>query len=571
MKKLVLFLVIVSISVMCLAGAPYVWDSEGKSGGTLYMSSFGSGPKTYNPYWAQETSSTDIIFWFMETLLDTDLGGISSVPMLAESWDFSEDGLTVTFKLREGILWSDGEPFTADDVYFTYHDVVFVDGMTADGYGVFEDANGNLPAVEKIDDYTISFSWSVPNAFGFQALAGGSGILPKHVLEESVMNGTFAEAWSLSDLESVVGTGPFVPVEYIEGVRVNLVKNENYWRVDKNGTKLPYLDEVVYEIVPDQNTEVLKFEAGEIDVYGPNAENFPRLSEMAEDKGWVSVIGGPALGSQFLAFNFNNFDAAKREWFRNEYFRKAFAYIIDKDTISQTLFNGLGTPLYGPTSPSSGFYNPEIEDFGYKYSITRARLMLKKGGFSWDNNGNCIDSEGNPVEFELMTNAGNSLREGISNIIVDGASKLGIKINFTPIQFNTLVGKLLEPNYDAVVIGLTGSIDPAWGSNVQMMDGGLHFYNYTPEYNEALADIYKAFDWEKRVHEIFVLQKSAVNPDDRYDLFAEFQKILADKQPMIYTVASNYLLMYKNSVHLGVSNPSPAAPALTYRWAINKD
>jgi len=572
MKKVLLVLFAVLIAALVIAEPEYaVEDYNGVPGGTLFLGTT-SGPKTLNPYWAQETSSTDIIGWYSDSLFRADNKGMPNVPALATKWWFSEDGKTVYFQIRKDVKWSDGEPFTVDDVYFTFTKVALVDGMTANGPGGAMDANDQLPTVEIVDDYTISFTWSVPNVWGFKWV-GYSDILPKHALEEAVDNGTFSETWTVADLDKIVGMGPFLPVEYTEGVRVVLERNPNYYRVDKNGNKLPYLDKIVYLIVPDLNTELLKFEAGEIDIYGPTAENFPRIAEQAEEKGWTVGVGGPALGSNFIAFNWVNKDPVKREWFRNDHFRRAFVYMLDRQSIIDTLYNGLGSPLYGPVSPSSGFYNPEIEKFGYKYSIVRARLELKKAGFSWNPDGTCVDKDGNPVEFDLTTNVGNNVREAIGNKVVDAAKKLGIKVNFTPMQFNSLVQKLLGPDYDAVIIGLTGSVDPGSGWNVWRLDGGLHFWNYSPELrpDTVTEDIWYAPDWEKRVDEIFRLQTSAVDPQERYNLFAEFQMICAEHQPLIYTMNQNYLYAHKKIVHLANPEPNPAAGTLWKGWAIWKE
>ncbi|AKI97017.1 ABC transporter substrate-binding protein [Kosmotoga pacifica] len=572
MKKVLLVLFAVLIAVFVIAEPEYVIeDYNGVPGGTLYLGTT-SGPKTLNPYWAQETSSTDIIGWYSDSLFNADNKGMPNVPALASKWWFSEDGKTVYFQIRKGLQWSDGEPFTVDDVYFTFTKVALAEGMTANGPSGAKDANDQLPVVEIVDDYTISFTWTVPNVWGFKWV-GYSDILPKHVLEEAVDNGTFSETWTVADMDKIVGMGPFLPVEYTEGVRVILERNPYYYRFDKNGNRLPYLDKIVYLIVPDLNTELLKFEAGEIDIYGPTAENFPRIAEQAEEKGWVVGVGGPALGSNFIAFNWVTKDPVKREWFRNEHFRKAFVYMLDRQSIIDTLYNGLGSPLYGPVSPSSGFYNPEVEKFGYKYSIVRARLELKKAGFSWREDGTCVDKDGNPVEFELTTNVGNNVREAIGNKVVDAAKKLGIKVNFTPMQFNSLVQKLLGPDYEAVIIGLTGSVDPGSGWNVWRLDGGLHFWNYSPELRPDTVpeDIWWSPDWEKRIDEIFRLQTSAVDPQERYNLFAEFQMICAEHQPLIYTMNQNYLYAHKKIIHLANPEPNPAAGTLWKGYAIWKE
>ena len=563
-KLLVLLVVLIAVGILFAAPEYHVEETwNGKPGGTFYYWGLGD-PKTFNYDWAQETSSTDPLGFILATLIEADEGGMPSLPGLAKDWWFSDDGLTFFVQIREGIQWSDGAPFTLDDVYWTFVNVSFVPENTANGNGSYLDSNDQLPVVEILDDTTISFTWTVPQVTALRQI-GFRPIMPKHVLEEVVANGTYPEFWTIADFDKLVGMGPFVITDYIEGVRIVFERNPYYWKVDGNGVRLPYFDKLNYELLADQNTSLLRFEAGQIDLYGPTAEQFPRLAEMAADKGWITGVGGPALGSQFVTFNFNNPDPVKREWFRNDGFRRAFVYAMDRTAIIESLYNGLGSPLFGPVSPSSGFYYPEIEKFDYKYSITRARLELRRGGFDWLPNGTCVDANGNPVEFELTTNAGNIVREAISNIIVDGAAKLGIKVNFRPIDFNTVVSRLNDATYDAVVIGLTGSVDPGTGWNVYRLDGGLHFWNYPPDYNpddHITEDMYILPDWEKRVDEIYRLQTSAVDPQDRYDLFAEFQMLFAEYQPIVFTIAQNFLYVYKNNIKMPVEKLTPATGLL---------
>ncbi len=563
-KLLVLLVVLIAVGILFAAPEYHVEETwNGKPGGTFYYWGLGD-PKTFNYDWAQETSSTDPLGFILATLIEADEGGMPSLPGLAKDWWFSDDGLTFFVQIREGIQWSDGAPFTLDDVYWTFVNVSFVPENTANGNGSYLDSNDQLPVVEILDDTTISFTWTVPQVTALRQI-GFRPIMPKHVLEEVVANGTYPEFWTIADFDKLVGMGPFVITDYIEGVRIVFERNPYYWKVDGNGVRLPYFDKLNYELLADQNTSLLRFEAGQIDLYGPTAEQFPRLAEMAADKGWITGVGGPALGSQFITFNFNNPDPVKREWFRNDGFRRAFVYAMDRDAIIESLYNGLGSPLYGPVSPSSGFYYPEIEKFDYKYSITRARLQLRRGGFDWLPDGTCVDANGNPIEFELTTNAGNVVREAISNIIVDGAAKLGIKVNFRPIDFNTVVSRLTDATYDAVVIGLTGSVDPGTGWNVYRLDGGLHFWNYPPDYNpddHITEDMYILPDWEKRVDEIYRLQTSAVDPQDRYDLFAEFQMLFAEYQPLVFTIAQNFLYVYKNNIKMPVEKLTPATGLL---------
>lgn len=579
MKKLLvlLFVLVTALAVFADTVDWAIEDVAGKPGGTLFLSTT-SGPKTMNPAWAQETSSTDIIGWVLDTLVHSSNKGLAELPGLAKEFSakVTEDGKTVyTYVLRKGLKWSDGEPLTVDDVIWSFEKVWFNNDMTANGNAGYMDSNDQLPTINKVDDYTVQFIYNSKFRRGHESI-GWTEILPKHVLEPYYNEGKFKEAWSLADLDKVVSSGPFVLKTYKEGVRVVLEKNPYYYRKDKNGVQLPYLDQIVYIIVKDLNTERLKFEAGETDIYSPTAEEFPEIRAMAEEKGWVVRQGGPNLGSNFVTFNFNAKDPVKRKWFRNDHFRRAIAYAIDKQTLIDVLYNGLGAALYGPVSPSSGFYNPAVEDLGFRYSLARAKRELKQGGFVLKG-GKLYDADGNEVKFELTTNAGNNVREEIGNILKENLAKLGIDVNFAPMQFNALVGKLVATgDWEAVIIGLTGSVDPASGWNVWRLDGGLHFWNYSPEvkpdmFDDALKADYWVPDYEKRIDEIMRLQVSAVDKDELHKLFDEFQMLVAEHQVLVYTVAQNYLVAYKKSVHIYNPDPNPAAGVLWAGWDIWKD
>ena len=579
MKKflVLLFVLVAALAVFADEVDWAIEDVAGKPGGTLFLDTT-SGPKTMNPAWAQETSSTDIIGWVLDTLVHASNKGLAELPGLAKEFtaEVTEDGKTVyTYVLRKGLKWSDGEPLTVDDVIWSFEKIWFDENMTANGNAGYMDSNDELPSIVKVDDYTVQFVYNSKFRRGHESI-GWTEILPKHVLEPYYEEGKFQEAWSLSDLDKVVASGPFVLKEYKEGVRVVLEKNPYYYRKDKNGVQLPYLDQIIYIIVKDLNTGRLKFEAGETDIYSPTAEEFPEIRAMAEEKGWIVRQGGPNLGSNFVTFNFNAKDPVKRKWFRNDHFRRAVAYAIDKQTLIDVLYNGLGAPLYGPVSPSSGFYNPAIEDLGFRYSLARAKKELKEGGFVLKG-GKLYDADGNPVKFELTTNAGNNVREEIGNIIKENLSKLGIEVNFAPMQFNALVGKLVATgDWEAIIIGLTGSVDPASGWNVWRLDGGLHFWNYSPEvkpdmFDEELKAEYVVPEYEKRIDEIMRLQVSAVDKEELHKLFDEFQMLVAEHQVLVYTVAQNYLIAYKNTVHIYNPEPNPAAGALWAGWNIWKD
>ncbi|MCD6102508.1 MAG: ABC transporter substrate-binding protein [Thermotogaceae bacterium] len=563
MKRLLL-VALLALALVAFAGEKYVYfdetepyigaDAKGTPGGTLIAPQLGSGPKTCNAIVAQETSSTDIIDVFMAgTLIEMD-NHARMHPGLAKRCEVEvtdDEKMIVTFWLREGVKWSDGEPFTADDYVFTLNEIYCNPDIPNDMADLLADSQGRLPVAEKIDDYTLKITYQEPYRLAVRYL-GGLQLFPKHIAKPYVDEGTFKEMWAVDSINKgeIVGLGPFIPVEYVADQYVRFERNPYYYKKDANGVQLPYLEEYVRKIIPDLNAIRLAFENGEIDIYGVTAKFYPEIKEKAEEKGWVVGTGGPTFGTSFVTVNFNCPDPVKRSWFRNEFFRKAIAYALDKEAIIDTLLAGLGTAQWGPISEAAAAYYNDEALRKYPYDLDFARMMLQLGGFSWDEEGNLIDAEGNPVEFLLMTNAGNNTREGICNILRDELAKLGIKVTFTPIDFNTLVQKLVGTgDWEAIVLGLTGSDEPQGGANVWKLDGALHFWNYSPEVKDFVSpEIYEVPEWEAEIDRIFRENVKILDQKKVFEMFSRYQELVSEYLPLIYTVQQLYLYAHVDSL-----------------------
>ncbi|OOC42127.1 ABC transporter substrate-binding protein [Thermosipho sp. 1074] len=557
MKKLAVFLVVLAVVFSFAAQLPYIGaDANGKPGGQFVLGTL-SGPKTVNDVTAKETSSTDVIEMFMSyggTLIERHGVDMKFYPAIAESWEgprlTADGGMEVIWHIRKGVKFSDGQPLTADDIVFTLNEIYTNPDIPSSMQDVLKSTHGYLPKAEKIDDYTVRMYYPEPFRLAFRYL-GGMYIFPKHIAEEYVKNGNFQEFWTVDSINKgeVVGLGPYIPVEYVPDQYIKFVKNPYYWKKDANGNPLPYFDEVIYKIISNQDAMRLAFENGEIDVYGPRGTEFAELKEKEKELNIVVTTAGPAFGTLFITFNWNTPDPIKRKWFRNEYFRKAVAYAIDKESIIDTLYNGLAIPQWSPVSMSSPYYNEDVVT-KYEFDLDLARAMLEMGGFTWDENGQLIDEDGNPVKFLLTTNAGNRVREGAANIIQDALKKLGMDVTFTPIDFNTLVQKLLNTgDWESIIIGLTGGDEPQSGANVWKVDAGLHFWNYSPDTAEYVdKNDYYLPDWELEIDKIFKENVAILDENIVKDYFARFQQLVSEHLPLIYTV--NQLRMYAYRANL---------------------
>ena len=218
--------------------------AAGTPGGTYTVATLGE-PLTFNLALARDTGSTAVLGYLFEGLTEVSWLTDRAEPLLAESWDNSEDGLTWTFHLREDVQWHDGQPFTAHDVEFTFNRIILNDELEVDSVWDAVDMT-----VTVVDDHTIRFVTAAPVATFLRSM--GTAIYPKHILEEHVDGGTFQEVWNKdTDPAEVIGTGPFTITNYEPGVRLVLSRNPNYWLKDAQGNSLPYLDEIVRIKVAD--------------------------------------------------------------------------------------------------------------------------------------------------------------------------------------------------------------------------------------------------------------------------------------------------------------------------------
>ena len=289
---------------------------------------------------------------------------------------------------------------------------------------------------------------------------------------------------------------------------------------------------------------MLKFLEGEIDALTIRGADYPLLKPLEQKKNFTIYDLGPTPGSNFIVFNQNArvnpqtgkpfVDPIKYKWFSNILFRQAVAHAIDKKKIIEIVMNGLGYAQDSPVDPNNNlFYDSSVAVYGY--DLAQARALLAKAGFVDRNDDGIIeDSEGNRIEFNLYTNSNAGERVQIAAIIRHDLTRLGMKVNFLALEFNNLVSKLMANyDWDAIILGLTGGLEPHFGKNVWVSNGQLHFWN--PGQQQP------ATPWEKRVDEIFSQGVQIMDDKERKPLYDEWQKIVSKELPLIYTVLGSYL------------------------------
>jgi len=536
-----------------LPDPPLVADcSPGIPGGKLIMALYGD-PKTFNPITANEQSSEEVYQYMFTSLLGFDWPSQEVKPGVADSWSHSPDYKTWTFHLRKNLRWSDGAPLTADDVVFTCNDLVYstnFNPVLADIVRV----DGKNFKVTKIDDLTVQVV--TPEVFAPFLANFGAGvyILPKHILERAVADNTFTSAYGVNwNPKDIVGSGPFRLKDCKPAQYVLLERNPYFFEVDSNGQRLPYFDNIVYTVVPNLNAMSLRFLSGESDVddfiFPYEYDHF----KAEEAKGNFKLLEpGIGLETAFFWFNENTnlnpqtgkpyVDPVKLKWFRNTEFRQAMSYAIDRDAIIKSVYSDRAVPNYGYVTPGNKkWYDPNIKK--YPYDPAKALELLKEIGIEKRNGANFLtDDGGNRIEFVFNTNVGNGAREKTAVLIKADLEKIGVKVIFQPIEFNTLISKIDDTyDYDCVLLGLGGgAADPSAQMNVIESSGFTH--EWFPRQKHPSTD------WEARLDSLMDDQNKTFDFQRRKKDFDEVQEILAEQVPMIFTVTPLYYAAVRSDI-----------------------
>ena len=520
----------------------------GRPGGTLTFATI-SEPLTLNLAVSRDAGSSDVLGYLFEGLTETSWLTDEVEPALAESWTRSEDGLTWIFLLRQDVRWHDGVPFTAHDVEFTFNGIIYNQEIGASARPAFnfrflDEDTGTWTeepmTVTALDDHTVRCDLPVPFAPFLRSM--GTAIYPKHILEPHVEDGTFNEVWGIdTNPTEVIGTGPFTIERYDPGERVVFRRNPDYWLADGDGTPLPYLERIVRIIVPDLQTELTGFRAGETDFHGVLGEEFADIEPLQDEENFTIYRRGPGFGSEFLTFNLNPaaIEPSKLTWFQNTQFRQAVAHVVDRARIIDEVQHGLGYPQWSSVSPAAGdFHNPDVQR--YEFNLAEAnRILDDLGWLDTDGNGTREDEAGNPIVFTLVTNAQNSVREQIGTIIQQGLTDIGIETKYELIAFGDLVNRLTESyEWEAVVIGFSGGPDPHGAINLWHSSEPLHLWN--PEQMEPMTT------WEAEIDDLYVRASQELNHQERVRLYHRAQAIAAENVPVIYTTHSERLSAVRN-------------------------
>ena len=443
------------------------------------------------------------------------------IPELAESWTFSSDCRSLTFRLRENIRWHDGRPFTADDVVFTH--AVMVNPKTPTAYSRdFE----QVETIEAPDPRTVRISYKTPYAKALQSWS--MYMLPKHLLQKYAEEGRLREA--PQNRTEPVGTGPYRFKEWKSGEKVVLTADPNFYEPGR-----PYISRFVYRIIPSQATIFLELKAKGVDSANLTALQFKRQTDYpAFNKAYNRFQW---IGNNLTYFGFN----LKDPRFADKRVRHAIAHAINKQDLIDHVILGLGQRATGPYLPGTWPYNPDVKDLVYDPARAR-QLMAEAGWKERDANGYFV-KDGKPFAFELLTNQGNDERKKVAEIIQASLREAGFKVDVRIVEWATLLKEhVRKRNFEALVLG--------WGlGNDPDRFAMFHSSKTRPE------DLNVASYANPEVDEYLQRGLTTCQQDERAGAYRRVHAILADDIPVLFLYHRQELYAVSSRVR-GVK-PSP--------------
>lgn len=519
----------------------------GRYGGIFILNET-TQPTTFNPIVPNNLSTSMVLSRLMSGLIDFDPRTEAFTPALAKSWTVSPDGLTYTFHLRKGVLWSDGVPFTAEDVVFTF-DTILAEvvhpetGQTMPRYPsrYYEQyhIDGEPIQYQAIDSHTIRFT--LPKTYAPFLYDVSRTILPKHKLIAAFESDRFLKEWTtktaIETPEEIVGTGPFKIFSYKPGERLVLEPNPHYWRADAEGQRLPYIDYLVIKFVSESNTAIAHFATGKSDASGISAEDFEWVKRAQGTYDFTIYNRGPSASVNFFWFNQNAgiseegrpyLPKHKLEWFTDKRFRQAILHGFNREGLIDAILFGKGEVLHSIIPPAKGeWHNPNVRK--YDYSIAKAKALLQSAGFYWDSDRTLKDRNGEPIRFNLLL-VENDRYDQIGVTFVENMKDLGIEVTLERTDFATLLKRTDGTfDYDMTILGWGSSsaaYDPSGSKALYLSSGAYHMWN--PRQEEP------ATEWEARIDDLIHLQEQTLDKKQRIAYMHEVQAILSEELPLLF-------------------------------------
>jgi peptide/nickel transport system substrate-binding protein len=513
--------------------------TDGKPGGT-YTLPLGDSPQSLFYYGVIDNNLGLISQQLFDGLLEFNYATYKLEPALAESYAVSDGGRTYTFKLRQGVKWSDGQTFDADDVVFTFKNMIMNPEARAGDAASFK-LDGKPVEITRVNQYTVRFELPRPSpAFLLQMR---SFIMPKHkLLKYSVEGGAKASdingAWPTNVAESeVVGTGAFRLATYTAGQKVTLTRNPNYWKVDGKGTKLPYLDRLEFLVIRDPQAQVAQFLAGNLDQLNISGAQFPDLKQKEVAGAPFRVTRSTALfGSPpFVAYNFDAKDPALAKLFSDVRFRRAMQGVLNRERIIDTVYNGLASlPGHGVAPVNRDWYANTKPQLG-SFNVAAAGQALDALGLKSKNSaGIRLLPNGRPLEFDLTYGTDSSTYPAMATIIQSDFAKVGVKVNLRGILSSKLLSTGQSGDWEMILHAFGDQPDPELRKPIWQPGGALYYWHRSlqPARDGDKPNVAKMTGWEKEIYTIFEDAATTTSASARKALYTRWQLLFAQNLPV---------------------------------------
>ena len=483
-----LFALALPTALMCAsAAAPAAQDlvasraEPGRFGDQLVINQRAE-PKTLNPVAVVDSVSREIIQCTIADLIHINRETQRTEPALAKAWTVSPDGRRYVLTLRRGVSFSDGHPFDADDVLFSFR--VYLDEKVRSPQRDLLIVGGQPLGVRKVDQMHRQFDLAESCS-----AAGGCSTtwrFCRATFSKSYADGRLADAWGLGTAARRWPASVRFASRNTCPVSESFSAEPMLLKVNRAGNRLPYLDRLVFMLVASEDAQAMRFQSGESDIASRlSAENFSVLGRAGQTRPYDLFDLGPGLDYSFVFFNLNDLasktlpdTARKQTWFRQVAFRQAVSAAIDREAIVRLVYRGRAAPLWGHVPPGNKLWiNRSIPQPGR--SLERARQLLKTAGFAWKPDGTLVDGRGDAVEFTIVTNTGNAERGQMATIIQDDLKQLGMNVHVAVLELRAMVDRLTRTSdYEACVLGLgSGDADPNAEMNVWLSSGGTHLWS----------------------------------------------------------------------------------------------
>jgi peptide/nickel transport system substrate-binding protein len=492
-----------------------------------------SDPKSFHPLLISDEPEEIVAYLTAGVLIRVNRLTQQFEPELAESWKVLEGGRRINFQLRSGVRFSDGVPLRAEDVAFTLRSILDPKLHSPAG-DPFRSPKGSLD-VRVSGPGQVDVKFPVPVA-GVERLFDQVPIVSARALAE------------VSRPDHMPVLGPYRIAAYKPGSYVLLARNPAYWKKDARGLPLPYIDSIRLFIQENREMELLRFNRGELDlIEGLDPESFERLAQQHPAE---AVDGGASLEGEQLWFNqvaSAPIAPYRKEWFRSREFRQAVSQAMNRADIARVVYRNRAAPALGPLSPANRvWFDTDLKPTAYDPAAALAKLA----GLGFRLDASVLrDRSGNTVEFSLITNSGNKMRERAASLVQQDLSHIGIRLNVVTLDFASLIERITRTfNYEACMLGLVNvDIDPSAQMNIWLSSAANHPWNPSERVPQTA--------WEAEIDQLMLAQAAEISATRRKALVDRLQLIVRAEAPVLYVVDKHAL----SAVSSSLGNVSVAA------------